>query len=149
MLTSEDHIYPSVIQAWRAAIHGVAKSETRLSNWTELNNNISSEAFSNFCLSVMFSNLYQVITKYNCLKNWFCICCIKHFVNTLCFLQLDIPVETSIETREGIIKAKRKKGREGGRKKGRNISRKGLCLLRKLLLFSCSVMSDSFQPHRL
>ena len=24
-------------QAWRAAIHGVAKSRTRLSNWTELN----------------------------------------------------------------------------------------------------------------
>ena len=25
-------------EAWRAAIHGVAKSQTRLSNWTELNN---------------------------------------------------------------------------------------------------------------
>ena len=24
-------------EAWRAAIHGVAKSWTRLSNWTELN----------------------------------------------------------------------------------------------------------------
>ena len=24
-------------QAWRAAIHGVAESRTRLSNWTELN----------------------------------------------------------------------------------------------------------------
>ena len=24
-------------EAWRAAIHGVAKSRTRLSNWTELN----------------------------------------------------------------------------------------------------------------
>ena len=24
-------------EAWRAAVHGVAKSETRLSNWTELN----------------------------------------------------------------------------------------------------------------
>ena len=24
-------------QAWRAAIHGVAKSQTRLSDWTELN----------------------------------------------------------------------------------------------------------------
>ena len=23
-------------EAWRAAIHGVAKSQTRLSNWTEL-----------------------------------------------------------------------------------------------------------------
>ena len=25
-------------QAWRVAVHGVAKSQTRLSNWTELNN---------------------------------------------------------------------------------------------------------------
>ena len=24
-------------EAWRAAIHGVAKSRTQLSNWTELN----------------------------------------------------------------------------------------------------------------
>ena len=24
-------------EAWRAAIHGVTKSQTRLSNWTELN----------------------------------------------------------------------------------------------------------------
>ena len=24
-------------EAWRAAIHGVEKSQTRLSNWTELN----------------------------------------------------------------------------------------------------------------
>ena len=28
-------------EAWRAAIHGVAKSRTRLSNWTELNWNVS------------------------------------------------------------------------------------------------------------
>ena len=27
-------------EAWRAAIHGVAKSRTRLSNWTELNRNL-------------------------------------------------------------------------------------------------------------
>ena len=26
-------------EAWRAAIHGVAKSRTRLSDWTELNYN--------------------------------------------------------------------------------------------------------------
>ena len=25
------------VEAWRAAIHGVAKSRTRLSDWTELN----------------------------------------------------------------------------------------------------------------
>ena len=27
-------------EAWRAAIHGVAKSQTRLSNWTELKKRI-------------------------------------------------------------------------------------------------------------
>ena len=30
-------------EAWRAAIHGVAKSRTRLSNWAELNPNIVGE----------------------------------------------------------------------------------------------------------
>ena len=30
-------------EAWRAAIHGVAKSQTRLSNWTELNEGWSGE----------------------------------------------------------------------------------------------------------
>ena len=29
-------------EAWRAVIHGVAKSQTRLSNWSDLNNNIYS-----------------------------------------------------------------------------------------------------------
>ena len=28
-------------EAWRAAIHGVAKSQTRLSNWTELNGQLT------------------------------------------------------------------------------------------------------------
>ena len=26
-----------VMEAWRAAVHGVAKSQTRLRDWTELN----------------------------------------------------------------------------------------------------------------
>ena len=30
-------------EAWRAAIHGVAKSRTRLSNWTELNSELTPE----------------------------------------------------------------------------------------------------------
>ena len=30
-------------EAWRAAIYGVAKSQTRLSDWTELNWNVSSK----------------------------------------------------------------------------------------------------------
>ena len=40
-------------EAWRAAIHGVAKSRTRLSDWTELNLHSSSEVTfypASFCL---------------------------------------------------------------------------------------------------
>ena len=33
-------------EAWRAAIHGVAKSQTRLSDWTELNWDITGEKIS-------------------------------------------------------------------------------------------------------
>ena len=32
-------------EAWRAAIHGVEKSRTRLSNWTELNNKYEKNNF--------------------------------------------------------------------------------------------------------
>ena len=39
-------------EAWRAAIHGLAKSQTRLSNWTELNWNIYT------MLSRFLSNAY-------------------------------------------------------------------------------------------
>ena len=34
-------------QAWRAAVHGVTKSRTRLSNWTEL---INQQKKKNLCL---------------------------------------------------------------------------------------------------
>ena len=30
-------------EAWHAAIHGVTKSQTRLSNWTELNDKITTD----------------------------------------------------------------------------------------------------------
>ena len=30
-------------EAWRAVVHGVAKSRTRLSNWAELNIDVSTE----------------------------------------------------------------------------------------------------------
>ena len=36
-------------EAWRAAFHGVAKSRTRLSNWTELNK----KWYQNFCTSLV------------------------------------------------------------------------------------------------
>ena len=55
-------------EAWRAAVHGVAKSRTRLSNWTELwTGNTWSQPHSNFhlnyiykgCFSLTFPNLKQ------------------------------------------------------------------------------------------
>ena len=39
-------------EAWRAAIHGVTKSRTRLSDWTELNFNIS--FYTTFCFKSIF-----------------------------------------------------------------------------------------------
>ena len=36
-------------EAWRAAIHGVAKSRTRLNNWTELNHPVLLQYGSNYC----------------------------------------------------------------------------------------------------
>ena len=47
-------------EAWHAAVHGVAKSRTRLSNWTELNWTpfisliVPVWKFSNFCLKLPF-----------------------------------------------------------------------------------------------
>ena len=42
-------------KAWRAAVHGVAKSRTRLSNWTELNwGRFSLDLFSFFSLCWVF-----------------------------------------------------------------------------------------------
>ena len=39
-------------EAWRAAVHGVAKSRTRLSDWTELNwTNIIIQKAKQYCYS--------------------------------------------------------------------------------------------------
>ena len=46
-------------EAWRAVIHGVAKSRTRLSNWTELNINIYEITFM-FALYEFLICIFQV-----------------------------------------------------------------------------------------
>ena len=43
-------------EAWRAAIHGVAKSRTRLSNWTELKVQFSNFPFVHCMIDVRTSN---------------------------------------------------------------------------------------------
>ena len=41
-------------EAWRAAIHGVAKSQTRPRDWTELNRNLEADPWANTFLSSLF-----------------------------------------------------------------------------------------------
>ena len=49
-------------EAWRAAIHGVAKSRTRLSSWTELNWTAMPHLFFPFCSQISHF-LSQLIVK--------------------------------------------------------------------------------------
>ena len=58
--------------AWRAAIHGVAKSRTRLSDWTELNwmNNNTEHSFMCllvFCISSLKKCLFKLFAHF---LNW-------------------------------------------------------------------------------
>ena len=73
-------------EAWRAAVHGVAKSWTRLSDWTELKQNIkvlikwarywhrTKEGICHYCLTLSI----RVQTKWMCSPTWlvtgFCFC---------------------------------------------------------------------------
>ena len=66
-------------EAYRAVIHGVAKSWTRLSNWSELNWRLLRFSFYNTHFLIVqsiqkereISNKWlQLITKINCLKLW-------------------------------------------------------------------------------
>ena len=46
-------------EAWPAAVHGVEKSQTRLSNWTELKKSLSSGLkFKDFICPKILPNLY-------------------------------------------------------------------------------------------
>ena len=53
-------------EAWRAAIHGVAKSQTRLSDWTELNPNLW--VHYSFC---RLSNKNSTLSVAKLLLGWF------------------------------------------------------------------------------
>ena len=47
-------------EAWHAAIHGVAKSQTWLSNWTELN----------WTTCHIQEYMYHMAFKYTCIEPW-------------------------------------------------------------------------------
>ena len=46
-------------KAWRAAIHGVAKSQTELSDWTELNN------WAMYIRSIKYENFYPLFLMFS------------------------------------------------------------------------------------
>ena len=53
-------------EAWRAAIHGVAKSQTWLSDWTELNYEIKMYVYSNAEVALLaLSRIYVVHATIN------------------------------------------------------------------------------------
>ena len=60
-------------EAWRAAVHGVAKSQTRLSDWTELNWVISSiDHLFMFFLAISMASFGEgngTPLQYSCLEN--------------------------------------------------------------------------------
>ena len=62
-------------EAWRAAVHGVAKSRTRLSDWTELNSILSamSDLFTppwNHCFPKCFWTCYFFFCFLSCHAAW-------------------------------------------------------------------------------
>ena len=61
-------------EAWRVAVHGVAKSQTRLSGWTELI--VSSLEFHCILACVLHVNNSQscISILHLCPIRWFCIC---------------------------------------------------------------------------
>ena len=69
-------------EAWHAAIHGVAKSRTRLSNWTELNIDVSQIRNGNIqwrpihhFLNVLHHENSHHTQKNRCVKNYYIIVC--------------------------------------------------------------------------
>ena len=76
-------------EAWRAAIHGVAKSLTRLSDWTELNwIHLKFRSFRiKFIMSLLPSWLYNVIylKKWQLLSKW-----LSHHLQPIKYSQLQV-----------------------------------------------------------
>ena len=59
-------------EAWRAAIHGVVKSRTQLSDWTELNWDVSLQGRMTTFIFIVFSSVYCVgnILRRICQVTW-------------------------------------------------------------------------------
>ena len=53
-------------EAWRAAVHGVAKSRTQLSNWTELNDSPLEQSFDETILESDVPLLFLFLLFFGC-----------------------------------------------------------------------------------
>ena len=81
-------------EAWRAAVHGVAKSRTRLSDWTELNNiylkkKKTVESWKNIelcdiVLALLITPIYQVTLKTRASQWWKPTGMVLKFSKTIC-----------------------------------------------------------------
>ena len=86
-------------EGWRAAVHGVAKSQTRLSNWTELKDIMHTK-----CLAVFHKNKSSITTTYHVLSlllvlflfSVLCVCvCVSCFSHVWLFVTpWTIPCQT-------------------------------------------------------
>ena len=56
-------------EAWRTAIYGVAKSQTQLSSWTELKNEIANSR-SKFVFSFFRNCIFKVALQLKILITW-------------------------------------------------------------------------------
>ena len=62
-------------EAWRAAIHGVIKSRTQLSDWTELNWKKNEKKEQGFLpLSGLLGSIFQIIWPEKWAVSWSCCC---------------------------------------------------------------------------
>ena len=94
-------------EAWRAAIHGVAKSRTQLSDWTELKISFqtSMHRFISFIMALWYLMVMDVLT-FNCFSVYGDFCFIIFLLKTVLrqYLCRDICTLTSMQYFLQIIK---------------------------------------------
>ena len=77
-------------EAWRAAVHGVAKNRTQLRDWTELNRNILHGAFIS-----IWNSVSPGVCSDLCALNWWCYPTISFFAALFSFCPQSFPASGS------------------------------------------------------